>query len=68
MAPKKDVLQSVFDESTSSPSIKLAILDQLKEQQNDRFMILTNTEFSQSYKPLLLLVLRFIDKIFLQNL
>ena len=31
------VLQSVFDEDTSSPSIEPAILDQREKQQNDRF-------------------------------
>ena len=34
---ENEVLQSVFDESTSSPSIEPAILDQLEKQQNDRF-------------------------------
>ena len=31
------VLESVLDKSTSSPTIESAILDQLKKQQNNRF-------------------------------
>ena len=41
------VLESVFDESTSSPIIEPTILDQLEKQQNDRFY-----DFNQHQIPL----------------
>ena len=37
VSAENKVLQSIFDESTLSPSIKPAILDQLEKQQNDKF-------------------------------